>query len=324
VDGKAKQQSTKCSDLTAAKRFRDQQIGKKSRGELSSGKPETVLISELLDDVLKSDIAESTRASWRLVVTATLLPFFGDMKAARLTTDKIEQYRDQRLQKVCDATVNRELTVLRRAYNIAKRRTPPKVYNTPFFAMRKETNVRQGFLADEIYPILKDAISEPEIKLLYVIAYHTGIRKGELLALRWNSVDLEAGFIDLIANTTKNGEARRVPIFGDMMELLTAAKQWRDENFPGCPWVFHRFGKRVIDFRRVWLLATKVAGVPDLLFHDLRRTAVRNMRKASVPQVIRMKISGHKTDSMERRYNIVDDEDLQFAKNLMALRFSTT
>lgn len=67
------------------------------------------------------------------------------------------------------------------------------------------------------------------------------------------------------------------------------------QNFPGCKWVFRRSGKRVIDFRVSWKRATKAAGVPDLLFHDLRRTVVRNMRKSNVPQVIRMKISEHKT-----------------------------
>src|SRR5580765_7156242 len=66
--------------------------------------------------------------------------------------------------------------------------------------------------------------------------------------------------------------------------------------------------------------ACKTAGVPDLQFHDLRRTAVRNMRRAGVPQVMRMKISGHKTDSMERRYNITDAEDLAIARELMERR----
>ena len=84
--------------------------------------------------------------------------------------------------------------------------------------------------------------------------------------------------------------------------------------------MFNRQGDRIIDFRWSWDEACRRAGVPDLNFHDLRRTAVRNMRRAGVPQVIRMKISGHKTDSMERRYNIVDVEDLNLARTLMQTR----
>jgi len=114
---------------------------------------------------------------------------------------------------------------------------------------------------------------------------------------------LKRGLITLDKGETKNDEPRSVPILdGDMRDLLVAAKKERDEQWPQSPWVFSRGGERIIDFRWAWDEACKRAGVPDLNFHDLRRTAVRNMRRAGIPQVIRMKISGHKTDSMERRY----------------------
>jgi integrase len=81
--------------------------------------------------------------------------------------------------------------------------------------------------------------------------------------------------------------------------------------------VFNRIGEPIKNFRRAWQTACASAGVPDLKFHDLRRTAVRNMRRAGVPKVVRMRITGHRTDSMERCYNIVDVEDIQTAKALM-------
>ena len=81
--------------------------------------------------------------------------------------------------------------------------------------------------------------------------------------------------------------------------------------------MFNRQGEPIKDLRWSWEQACKRAGVPDVKFHDLRRTAVPNMRLDGVPQVVRMKISGHKTDSMERRYNIEDADDIKIAKSLM-------
>jgi integrase len=105
-----------------------------------------------------------------------------------------------------------------------------------------------------------------------------------------------------------------------MFNALSGEKRKHDEFWPQSPWVFSRRGEVIKDFSWAWEKACKAAGVPDLHFHDLRRTAVRNMRRAGIPQVIRMKISGHKTDSMERRYNIADMEDLANARELLDRR----
>jgi integrase len=118
-----------------------------------------------------------------------------------------------------------------------------------------------------------------------------------------------------------------------MGEWLTKQKAVRDAEFPECPWVFFWHtadcvlghggvrttpGSRVEKFDASWKAAVKRAGNEGLLFHDLRRSAQRNMGKAGIDQSIRMKISGHKTDSMERRYNIVDIEDVKSAAKQMA------
>jgi integrase len=319
VDGHPVRESSKSTNYADAVKHRDKLIAKKTHGQISRGSPDRVLISELLDDVLDSDIAESTRYVWRLVIEKNIRPFFGSLKAARLTTDKMEEYRKRRTRAgASDATVNRELTILRTSFNNGRKRTPPKVHIVPYFPMVQENNVRQGFLTDEQYTKLRDALPG-ELRPLFVTGYMVGGRKSELLACEWDWVDFDKGEIAIPAHVTKTDEGKTVPIIpGDMQKLLLKAKQERDLDYPDSRWVFSRTGKRITDFRSGWSIATKAAGVPDLTFHDLRRTAVRNMRRSGVPQVVRMKITGHKTDAMERRYNITDAEDIQIAKKLMA------
>jgi integrase len=203
--------------------------------------------------------------------------------------------------------------VLRIAMNLGRKYAPPKVITIPYFPMVTENNARQGFLTDERYAKLRDALPD-EVKPLFVTAYFTGVRFGELLAWRWEQIDWEQGFVTLNADETKSGHARVVPILkGDMEEYL----KWAQEHSEGCPHVFNRAGEPIQNIRWAWSNACNAADIPDLKFHDLRRTAVRNMRRAGVPQVVRMRITGHRTDSMERRYNIVDVEDIKTAKKLM-------
>ena len=323
VDGCPVYQSSKSTKKTDAIKLRDKLLGQRQRREVSGGSPDKVLISELLDDVLKSDIKPSTRYVWQKVVEKNVRPFFGKLRAQRLSTDHMEKYREKRTAEGrTDATVNRELSILRTAFHNGRKRTPPKVNVVLYFPMVAETTVRKGFLSDERYTLLRDELPA-ELKALFVTAYITGMRRGELTSIQWPQVDFDAGFITLEKGETKNDDARSVPIVdGDMRDLLLAAKRDRDEQWPESPWVFNRRGEPIKDFRWAWDEACKRAGVPDLNFHDLRRTALRNMRRAGVPQVVRMRISGHKTDSMERRYNIVDSEDLMIAKDLLERRIA--
>lgn len=320
-DGKQIGKSSKSTKKSEAVNLRNQLLAKKERGETQGGMAEKVSIGELLDEVLKSDIKESTRYIWEKVVEKSIRPFFGHLRAKRLSTDHMDEYREKRkTEGRSDATVNRELSILRTAFHNARKRTPPKVVAVPYFPMVKETTVRKGFLTDQQYAALRDALPE-ELRPVFVVDYMTGIRKGELLKVTWPQVDLESRLITLEYGETKNQEARTVPITsGDMFNALSAEKKKHDEQWPRSPWVFSRRGEKIKDFRWAWDEACKTAGVPDLKFHDLRRTAVRNMRRAGVPQVMRMKISGHKTTSMEQRYNITDREDLDMARELMERR----
>src|SRR5215813_2042868 len=111
---------------------------------------------------------------------------------------------------------------------------------------------------------------------------------------------------------SKNGDGRTVSMTQKVFELLKACCEGKGEN----DYVFTREnGKPVKDFRESWRKATEAAGVPGLLVHDLRRTGARNMRRCGVDRDVIMKIGGWKTDSVFRRYNIVDERDLEEASD---------
>ena len=320
VEGKQIQRSSKSANIQDAKRMRDQILGQKARGEIGIVAPDQVTCGELLNDLLnhaRVNIKASTARIWELVIEANIRPFFGAFKASAVTTERLKEYRRKRLgHGRTEATCNRELSILRTAFHLGRKCTPPKITNIPFFPMVAESAGRQGFLADDEYQQLRDTLPD-YLKPLFVCGYFTGVRVGELLALRWDQVDWEQRFITLNADETKAGFTRAIPVLdGDMIQWL----RWSQSNADGCPWIFNRDGSRIKDFRGAWATACESAGVPDLKFHDLRRTAVRNMRRAGVPQVVRMKISGHRTDSMERRYNIVDVDDVRSARELMERR----
>ena len=142
----------------------------------------------------------------------------------------------------------------------------------------------------------------------------TGMRKSEIASLTWEDVDGQV--IRLRAENAKNGEARLIPLEGELAELISRRQAARQIEIDGTVMIssliFHRAGKPVGDFRKVWARASKKAGILRL-FHDLRRSACRNMVNAGVPQSLAMKISGHKTDSMFRRYAIAAESDLRTA-----------
>jgi len=127
------------------------------------------------------------------------------------------------------------------------------------------------------------------------------------------------GTATLRAEHSKNGEARVLPLVGDLATLIE--RRWAAREIQaseGLPialaaLVFHHVGHPIGDFRKAWATACKDAGMPGLLFHDLRRSAVREMDRAGVKQAVAMKITGHKTPSMLRRYRITSVEEVREA-----------
>jgi integrase len=130
----------------------------------------------------------------------------------------------------------------------------------------------------------------------------------------WARVSFEAGAVRLDPGTTKNDEARSFPFTDDLRALLVAQREATDalQRWRGriIPWVFHRAGLPIKDFRDAWHRACAKAGVPGRIPHDFRRTAIRNMVRAGIPERVAMMLSGHKTRNVFERYNITSGADL--------------
>jgi len=283
------------------------------------------LMSELFDDLMADYAAkgQDLRAlEYRLRVH--LRPAFGHLRAGQVTTALIRRYIAQRQQAgAAPATINRELALLKRAFRLGAAHTPPRVTSVPHIPMLREENARQGFLEAHEYRALV-AEMPPTFRAIVAFGYYTGCRRGEILALRWDQVDLAAGIVRLEARMTKTGEPRTVPLPDELRQLLAFERAKADEYWPACRWVFTEDGENPVRgerLRTVWEAACRRAGLwqggwrgrPTKVFHDLRRTAVRNMIRAGVPERIAMSISGHKTRAIFDRYNIVSEADLRQA-----------
>jgi integrase len=142
-----------------------------------------------------------------------------------------------------------------------------------------------------------------------------GWRKGEIASLRWEDVDGDC--IRLRPENSKNGEGRMIVLEGELSELMDRRKAARpvktDTGTVMASLIFHHAGLPIVDMRKAWRTACKLAGVPERLFHDLRRSSVRNMIRAGVSEKVAMTVSGHRTHSMLSRYNIVSETDLRQA-----------
>jgi integrase len=296
-------------------------------GSFAGPKMERITIGELLDD-LERDYKTNGK-SWHdfadPIVRVHLRPHFGNMRASRLTTVEVQRYiSGRRKTRAANATINRECALLKRAFSLGQKQTPPKVARIPAIPKLEENNVRKGFLEYADFVALRHALPE-EIRAILTFAFYTGCRKGEILSLRWSQVDLANRIVRLEPGTTKNDHARELPLSPEPYEMLAMQKAIRDTFYRDCPWVFFRKGKPITDLRGAWEAACKQVGLTDAdgrptrIFHDLRRTGIRNLIRAGIPQSVAMKISGHRTDSVFRRYDIVTQQDLQDAARRLGL-----
>lgn len=239
-----------------------------------------------------------------------LRDYFGaDCYAANVTADRITNFTiTQQQAGASNATVNRSLSCLKRAFALALR--AGRVVSKPYVGMLAENNARQGFLNGSEFERLHAALPA-DLRDPVEFLYRSGWRVGEMRSLEWRDVDLAGAVIRLRPEVSKNREARVLPLRREIAAIIERARARRR---PESPFVFHRDnGAKIGLFRKSWATACKQAGLGAILVHDLRRCAIRNMIRAGTPDLVAMRLSGHKTRSVFDRYNIVSEDDLASA-----------
>jgi len=309
--GQVYQESSKSKKKTVANKLLQQRLGDISQGKMPGIYFDRTTFDELAKSFLLDYELNKRKSLERAQISVKHLEkSFKNMLAIEITTAKIKEYITDRLNSgMANGTINRELAALKRMLKLGAEETPPKVDRVPHIPMLKEAPPRKGFFEREDYlEILKKLPSE--IRGIVTFGYCTGCRKSEILGLTWERVDLKERTVRFEAGDTKNSEARTIYLDDELLKLLRLQNLRRKK---GCKYVFHREGKKIRDFRGAWKKACKDGRVEGKLFHDLRRTGVRDMIRAGIPQVVAMKISGHLTPSVFDRYNVVNTDDLKDA-----------
>lgn len=291
-------------------------------GDIARGVPVSAKVGQLRFEEAAADVVTDYRANQKRSlrdletrIRLHLVPFFGGRRMGNIATSDARAYVAQRQAAgAANATINRELAILKRAFRLAVQ--AGKLLYVPHIPMLRENNVRSGFFERDEFEEVRRHLPKA-LRGVVTFAYLTGWRvASEVLPLKWGQVDRRARTIRLEPGSTKNDQGRVLP-YGALPELIEVVEQqWREhEDLAAagvlCPFVFQRNGMLIRDFRGAWRTACEAAGVPGKIPHDFRRTAVRNLVRAGVPDTVAMKLTGHKTRSVFDRYSVVDENDLR-------------
>ena len=237
----------------------------------------------------------------------------------KINTDSARDFATKRLAAgKTNSTVNNSLALLRRMLHIAHE--DGKLDKVPVIRLLKANPARKGFLTADKFDELIAQFPD-HLKPLITFLYWCGVRLGEALQIEWTQVDLKAPMIRLEDEQTKTGEARIIPLPWVLVDMLQAVTMKEGKVFDPT------------NLRKSWNKACAAVGLgtlepvdkagnrryTGLIIHDMRRSAIKNLMKMGVQQKVAMAISGHKTDSVFQRYNIIDETDVLAAmKRLQA------
>jgi len=277
----------------------------KARADIAEGKfldkrkaPPPKSLAALCEEFL--EWSRSNKRSWRRdeLCIRHLKGFFGGCKVTDITAFQIEKYKLRRKLQVSPRTVNIEVQCLKVMLGKAVKWGYLQVNPAKDVRKYREPPGRMRYLSPEEVGRLLTVCSDKLLPIV-IVALHTGMRRGEVLGLRWEDIDLQQRTIRVA--DSKNGEARTVPMTDAVRDVLRAHEITRSGD---CPWVFPSSeGGRRDNVNTAWRTARKRAGLKDFRFHDLRHTAASYLAMAGVDLRAIQEILGHKTPALTQRYS---------------------
>jgi len=328
VNGRAVRESTSTGKESEAKRFL-----KEREGRVASGQPVLPRVDRVRYEDAASDLRDHYRTTGKrnLVEAGCRLKhldaFFTGWRLVNIGPAEVTRYVRQRQEAgATNGTINREIEVLGKMLRLAYK--SGKLLRLPVVEKLKESGPRSGFFEPEQYEAVRHHLPT-DLQVAASIAYTFGWRmQSEVLSLKRNQFDPYAATLRLEPGTTKNDDGRVVylPAYLELAlgEQVERVKALEDRLGREVPYLFphltgRREGDRIGDYVKRWKTACRKAGVPGMLRHDFRRTAVRNMVNAGVPERVAMTITGHRTRSVFDRYHIVSPADLKAARDKIAM-----
>lgn len=346
-NGRKHEESTRDQPSGGVSRQEAIDLLKIREGDVAKGLPVTAKLGQLRFDDAAADVVTDHRTNGKKSLAHVerrikkhLAPFFGGRRMTTITTADARAFIDVRQKAgASNGEINRELAILKRAFSLAIQ--GGRLLHKPYIPMLKAGAPRAGFFEREAFEAMRAKLPA-SLQAVATFAYWTGWRvPSEVLTLEWRQVDRNAGTVRLEAGMTKNGEPRVFP-YKSLAELETAIEdQWTAHQAllekakkraaePGgppvviTPRVFHRHGKPIKSWRKAFASACEAAGCPGRIPHDFRRTAVRNLVLAGVPEKTAMMLTGHLTRSVFDRYLIVNENNLREAVGKLAGTVSGT
>lgn len=313
--GKVIRQSANTQDEKEATKLLNERLKRrdsKGRAFIDPSKEERLTLDDL-EAKIKAQYTRDGRRSFDVVERCLkhVKRHFPFHRLVDIGASEIENYQQARLEEGAErSTVNRGCAYLRHGLRLLFK--AHEISELPEIKLLDGENVREGFLNRPEFDAICEELKKnkrvtDDVYDLVRFLYNCAWRKSEAQNLDWSKFDPYDWVFRLSRKDEKTKKPRVLTLVGENREII---ERRLAKRLPDCPYVFHRNGKPIKRFDRAFNSACKGAGITGTVPHDMRRSAIRNFTKAGLGESEGMSISGHRTNSTYKRYNIID-EDLQ-------------